>query len=82
MGILAVTRAAETCDRCDNPRAMRVAVSVDPLPFHAPGKNADPTPRWTGPSLNRGTAILEIPQQPLDVVELELRAKVLAEAAA
>jgi len=24
--------------------------------FHAPGRNADPTPWWTGPSLNRGTA--------------------------
>jgi hypothetical protein len=47
MGILAVTRAAETCNRCDNP-AMRVAaagsVSADPLPFHAPGRNADPHP--------------------------------------
>ena len=81
MGILAVTRAAERVTGVTT-RAMRVAVSVDPLPFHAPGKNADPTPRWTGPSLNRGTAILEIPQQPLDVVELELRAEAFAEAPA
>jgi hypothetical protein len=53
MGILAVTRAAETCDRCDNP-AMRVAagsVSADPLPFHAPGRNADPHPMMDRPLL-------------------------------
>ena len=52
MGILAVTRAAERVTGVTT-RAMRVAaagsVSVDPLSFRAPGRNADPTPTMDRP---------------------------------